>query len=199
MCFEHDDKKLCGVGVIAEKALSKLKIKVVNKIDKFVLTTCHREIDIDEPDKGIFRRNGRMRYIIRPTIERDRGCPFYFATFGKNGKHSWGILAIKSDKYLLKANLFCNGSFTKVEGVAICQSRENLLQKIVFEEPVIAAKPTNGPAQRKEDCPVLALAKDGFTLEYKNPNRECLYGFIGRKSGKEFQFYTVGYERLKVN
>jgi hypothetical protein len=78
----------------------------------------------------------------------------------------------------------------------MCQSKEGLMQKIVFDEPVIITKPINGPAERKEDCPTLTISENKKVLEYINPSRECLYGIIGIETKKSMQLYTVGYEEL---
>ena len=198
MCFDYDGKKFCGVGVVEETDRMRLKITTGNKIDKFVLTTCHREISTDEPDKGLFRKNGVVRVNIRPTLEFGKACPYYFGAFGKRGKHSWGIVYVRDLSYDLEARVYCNGGMRDAFGAFICESRQNLIQKLVFKEPIALARPTNGPAQRKSDCPELKLSEDKKTLEYKTPNRECLYGIIGLKSLKAFQLFTVGYEQLTV-
>jgi len=196
MCFSHDKGQFCGVGVIPQEDKTRIRINTKNDIDKFILTTCHREIDTDNPDKGLRRKNGIVNLDIVPTVEKNRACPYYFGSFNREGKHSWGIVAIKSAAYQLTAKAFCNGEISDVEGVFICQSKEGLLQKIIFDEEVILTKPVNGPAQRKSDCPPLKLSDNQKTLEYITPNRECLYGIIGKKSLKSMQLYTVGYEQL---
>ena len=196
MCFSYGDGSFCGVGVIPQEDKTRLRINTKNDIDKFILTTCHREVDTDNPDKGLRRKNGIVNVEIDPTVEKNRACPYYFGSFNREGKHSWGIVAIKSAAYQLKAKAFCNGETSSIEGVFICQSKEGLMQKIVFDEPVIITKPVNGPAERKDDCPVLSVSENKKVLEYINPSRECLYGIIGKESKKAMQLYTVGYEEL---
>lgn len=198
MCFKYDGEKFCGVGVIRHKEDKKLKIIVDNNIDKLVLTTCHREIDTDRPDKGLFRYDGVAKLHLNPTVEKGRACPYYFGAFEKKGRHSWGVVVVHSESYTLQGTLYCNGDVIKIEGSAICQSRENLIQRIIFKEPVKISKPVNGTAQRQEDCPVLKISNDGKVLEYKTPNRECLYGVVGVNSMKALQLYTIGYEQLIV-
>lgn len=198
MCFWHLGKKFCGVGVIQEKEEMFLTMDTHNNIDTFMLTTCHREIDTANPDKGLRRKNGIVTMQITPTLERGKACPYYFASFNREGKHSWGAVAIQTPEFKLQAKAMCNGGVDNAEGVYICQSREGLLQKIIFSEPVKITKAINGPAQRDEDCPDLKLSEDKRTLDYITPNRECLYGFIGEKTNHKFKLYTIGYEEIVV-
>ena len=196
ICFWHLGEKFCGVGVIPESEEMYLTLDTHNDIRTLMMTTCHREVDTNDPDKGLRRKNGIVTVEITPTLEKGRACPYYFAAFNDKGKHAWGTIAIKSDKYSLKAIHECNGKTLDVEGVSICQSKEGLIERITFEEDVLITKPINGPAEREEDCPVLNV--NGNVVEYVNPNRECLYGFIGKSSKKMFQLYTIGYEEIVV-
>lgn len=196
--YRNKKVKVCGVGVLPYREKVKLKVDAFNKIDKFVLTTCHRDIDTDEPDKGIFKKNGIVKVNYKPTVEKGRACPIYVAAFNRKGKHAWGTLAMENPAFKLQATLYCNGQVGKYNGVAICQSREDLIQKIVFEEPVKIIKPVDGPAERKESCPELKTSSSERVVEFRLPTRECLYGFIGKKSLKAFKLYTVGYEQLIV-
>lgn len=196
MCLKSRQGSFCGVGVLEQDENVRVRIDAFNKLDKFVLTTCHREIDTDKPDKGLFRENGVINLNLKQTIEKNKACPFYFGAFNKKGKHAWGIAVMKSDKYQLEATLNCNGDIEQITGVGICQSREGLIQKITFKEPVKITKPVNGPAQRKADCPEIITSYNDKVVEFKMPNRECLYGFIGKESKKLMQFYTIGYEQL---
>jgi len=188
----------CGVGVLPYKDKYELEINTNTKLDMFAITTCHREQTTNNADKGIFRKNGRIKVDFTPSLEKSRACPLYVGAFSRVGKHAWGVVAMESPAYQLQADIKCNGEQFKSNGVAICQSRNGLIQQITFPEPVKMAAPVDGPADRKAPCPKLTLSKSGRVLEFKMPNRECLYGFIGRKSYKAFQFYTIGYEQLIV-
>ena len=191
-------KTFCGVGVLPFADKYKLEINSEAKLDMFAITTCHREKTTHNADKGIFRKDGRIKIEFVPTVEKNRACPLYVGAFSRAGKHAWGVVAMESPAYQLQAKVFCNGETFDANGVAICQSRTGLMQKLVFPEPIKITKPINGPADRKEDCPELKASNSGHTIEFKIPNRECLYGIIGKKSYKAFQFYTIGYEELVV-
>ena len=198
ICFKVEGKKFCGTGIIPNKNIIKVKIDSNNNIENFMLTTCAREITTKNPDKGLFRRNGVVRLTLKPTIElEEKVCPFYFAAFSRSGKHAWGYLVV-DPQYKLEAKIKnCNGSKYDAKGVAICETRQGILQQIQFNEP-IAMVPTNGVADRKQDCPILPLRNNDTYLEFETPNRDCVYGIIGRKSKKMFILYTIGYEQVKV-
>ena len=199
ICFEFENKKFCGVGVIPSKNIIKLKINTKNNIENLMMTTCHREISTKDPDKGLLGRNGVVKLTLRPTIEIQKSvCPFYFASFARDGKHAWGMLVVKDPRYRLNATSLCNGDFKKESGVSICESKQGLIQRIVFNEPIVMITPTNGVAQRKEPCPKLDLSNNDRTIEYKTPNRDCVYGIIGKESKEMFILYTIGYEQVKV-
>lgn len=199
MDFSYGDAKFNGVGVIPYSPTIKLKIDAHDNIDKFVLTTCHREVDSDDPDRGLFRKNGVVKIELTPTLEIEKACPYYFGSFGRDGSYSAGVvLVVDHKKYSLPATVNCNGKVDKAVGAYICESKSNLIQRISFSEPVALARPTNGPAQRSSPCPVLELSDDQKSIEFKLPSRECLYGVIGRDTRKEFQFYTIGHEALIV-
>lgn len=191
-------KTFCGVGTLPYNEKYKLEINTGEKLDLFAITTCHREESTREPDKGVFKKDGRIFIDFVPTVEKNRACPLYAGAFNRSGKHAWGVVVMESPAYQLKATVFCNGKVISANGVFICQSRENLIQKIIFPEPVKLVKPVNGPAERKEDCPALKPFEGDKVVEFSLPNRECLYGFIGKESYKIFQLYTVGYEELIV-
>lgn len=198
ICFNVEGKKFCGSGVIPNKNIIKVKIDSDNNIENFMLTTCGREITTKDPDKGLFKRNGIVKLTLRPTIELDeKVCPFYFAAFTRSGKHAWGFLVV-DPQFELKADIKnCNGERYIKEGVAVCETRQGILQQIKFDEPV-AMITTNGVAERKENCPDLPLSKDQTYLEFATPNRDCVYFIVGRKSKKKFILYTIGYEQVKV-
>jgi len=192
-----EKKSFCGVGVMPYRASYKITVENKGKLNFFSMTTCHREITTENPDKGIFRKNGRINITYAPTIEQGKACPLFIAAFNRKGRHGWGVVAFENPRFKLKASLECNGVKTKTNGVGICQSRRGLIQKIVFEEEVVPLRPVNGAAERKELCPVLPT-KDNKTFEYTMPTRECVYGFVGKKSKKIHKFYTIGYEQLIV-
>lgn len=189
--------KFCGVGVLPYDESYALDITGYGKMNFFSMNTCHREITSENPDSGLFKKNGEIKINYKPTLEMGKACPLFIASYNRKGKHSWGVVAVENPGYTLNARIECNGDIYGSHGVGICQAKAGLLQKISFEENVFSADPADGPAERKDPCPKLGRVNKS-TFEFMMPPRECVYGFIGVSSGKEYKFYTVGYERLIV-
>ena len=194
---QYQEIYMCGVGVLPEDYEYNFEIKHRAKLNFFAVNTCHREITTENPDQGLFKKNGKLNLNYKPTLEKGKACPLYMAAYNRNGRHGWGTFAFESENFTLPAKIECNGDEIQFNGVSICQSRFGTLQKITFAEEVLPAKPVNGPAERVLDCPVLPT-KDGKTFEFIMPKRECFYGFIGKKSLKEHKLYTIGYEEVIV-
>ena len=56
--IDEDEGVFCGVGVLPYQESYKIRIESVAKINLFAMTTCHREVTTENPDKGIFKKNG---------------------------------------------------------------------------------------------------------------------------------------------
>jgi len=187
----------CGVGVLPHRDSYDIEVTSYGKLNLFTMTTCHREDTSENPDDGIFRRNGQIKINYKPALEKGRACPLYISAYNRKQKHAWGILAFDNPRFKLKSKHECNGKKYPANGVSICHSREGLLQRIEFENEVLQIKPTQGGAEKKEPCPLLPT-KDNKIFEYKMPSRECIYGFIDKKTKQVAQHYTSGYEELIV-
>jgi hypothetical protein len=194
---KNQSVEFCGVGVLPHDDTYEVRIKHVSKLNLVAMNTCHREITTENPDKGLFVKDGIYHVDYKPTLESGKACPLYVAAYNRSGKHGWGVLVFENPRYQLTSEVHCNGDVTGYNGVSICESREGLLQKITFNEEVEQALPVKGAADRKEDCPVLST-KEGKSFEFLMPPRECVYGFIGKQSRKWHQFYTIGYEQLVI-
>lgn len=202
ICFTHYVSKnktnyFCGVGVLPYADSYDLLIENEGKLNFFAMTSCHREKTTENYDKSIFKKDGRIKINYEPTLEKSKACPLFVAAFNRQGKHGWGAIFFEHPKYQLKANIECNGDNKIANGVSVCQSRQGLLQKITFQEEVVAVRPVDGPAERKEPCPVLPT-KDNKTFEFLMPTRECVYGFVSKNTKQVHIFNTIGYEQLIV-
>lgn len=193
----REKAEFCGVGVLPYLDEYKIKVKAKGDLNFFALTTCHEETTSENPDSGWKRKDGEVSFTYKPTMERGKACPLYVSAYNRKQRHSWGIVAFEHPRYEMNATLSCNGYVEDYNGVSICQSREALIQKIEFDEPVKLVRPINGAADRKGPCP--DIGEDGKKeYTFKIPERECVYGFIGRESGKLHQMYTIGYEEIPV-
>lgn len=199
--FKREENKeritFCGVGVLPFQDSYKIRIDSGAKINLFSLTTCHREITTENPDKGIFKKDGVVHITYNPTVEKGKACPLFVSAFNKQGKHAWGVIALEHPRFGLAAEVRCNGDRYSANGVSICQAREGLIQEISFLEEVKIVDAVNGSADRVKACPELT-SKDGRNFTFTTPPRECIYGFIGKTSRMIHKLYTVGYEEFIV-
>lgn len=195
--IKKDTVEFYGVGVLPEQETYYLKVKAHGKLDFFNMWSCHEDYVSNDRDDGIFKKNGVTDIEYTPTIEKGMACPVFIATYNKTQKHGFGLLAFENERFKLKATLHCNGFVQEANGVSICQTKFGLYQEIIFDEEVKALKPVNGPADRKVDCPALD-SQDMKSFKFLMPPRECVYGFIGKKSKHVHKFYTIGYESIIV-
>lgn len=194
---DDEEIKFCGTGVLPFQEVYDLEVQSYGKLNFFALTTCHEEDTTENPDKGIFKKNGKIKIQYQPTLEVGKACPLYISAYDRAQRHGFGILVFENPRYKLDAKLKCNGYITENHGVSICQSRKGLIQEIAFKEEVTTVKPVVGAADKKISCPVLK-SSDNKVFEFALPSRECIYGFIGKKSKKIHQFYSAGYEEIIV-
>jgi hypothetical protein len=202
MCVTYYKNKketvdFCGVGVLPYSDSYDLLIENKGKLNFFAMTSCHREITTENYDKGIFKKDGRIKINYEPTLEKGKSCPLFVAAFNREGKHGWGSIFFENPRFQLKAVIECNGEKTTSNGVSICQAREGLIQRITFENEVVPVKPVDGAAERKDPCPVLPT-KDNKVFEFIMPSRECTYGFVDKNTKQVHMFNTIGYEQLII-
>lgn len=200
LCFSYKKQGIesfCGVGVVPHKEEYKIKVKSKGKANLFMMTTCHREITSENPDKGLFKKDGVVKISYKPGLEKGKACPLFISSYDRKGRHGWGMVALEDPRFSLKAKVRCNGVDSDSNGVSACQSKVGLLQSITFEDDVKQLDPVNGSAQREKDCPQLRLI-NGKKVLFSIPPRECIYGFISKKNRKVHKLYTIGYEEIIV-
>lgn len=195
LCFKVKDQKFCGVGVLPYQDKYEIEVRNDGQLNYFSVTTCHREETSENPDSGIFRAEGKTEIKYYPKLEKDKTCPMYVSVYNRTARHSWGMIAFENPRFQLEAIIHCNGTIKKYKGVSICQSREDLIQRIEFDEAVTVSKGISGPAQRDKDCPELKRI-DEKTFEFNLPYRECRYAFKGKD--KIHTFYGIGYEEIVI-
>lgn len=196
--FEYKDIKFTGVGLLPVRDEYEIEMKGYGKLNSVELHTCHREITMENPDNGIFRRNGKTIIKFLPSnIEKNfKYCPMYVTHYNVDGKHAFGIIFFNKPDLNLRGTIECNGKPPQaVLGKAICESKDGLYQKIWFDEPVKISKPTNGNSGRKLPCDELNR-QDEKTFLFKISNRECNYKITGLTTGKILTLHTIGHEDI---
>ena len=182
--------QIFGSGTVPNAKEYPFNITSYSDMDLLTVTTCHREYSAQPKAKT-------ASYVYRPQLEEHYFCPVYFSAYNREGRTSFGLVIPENPKHTQEAILECNGKIKSHKGIAICESRAGLKQKISFPEKMLPAKPVNGPAERKEDCPVIA-PNATQVWEFSLPNRECLYQWKNSSTGATFQLYTIGYEQIIV-
>jgi len=183
-------KEIDGVGVVPMSNEYKIEIEAKGDLDLFTLSTCHREIANERAwNSGLFPNKRKTKVNFKPTeIEIEDYCPMMLGGYEiTKGRHSWGVVDFKTKEETLDARLICNGVDSNFNGVSICQAKEGLLQRIIFNTEV-----TVDP---DEDCQLPILK--GKIFEFSIKKGLCVYAFKGQN--KELhRLTTVGYEHIML-
>lgn len=198
--YTKETISFCGTGVLPNLPTYKLTVNSHAKINFFTMKSCHEEVTSENPNKGIFKKKDTYFLEYTPTIERGKACPLFFGAYSKRRKFGSGLIVFEDSEYQLPATIYCNGYTIESNGISLCHAREGLIQKIVFQEPVLLGEAVNGPLERLKwmgKCPPLELSKDGKSVKlYKMPPGECIYNFGGVNSKKLHKLYTSGYNGI---
>lgn len=161
-------------------------------LDLFTLDTCHREIAVsDAGDHGIFgnKRHVNFNLALDEGIETGSSCPVRMGGYEKiKGRHSWALVDFEDEEDTLPAEIKCNGVDYSSNGVTVCQSKEYLLQQIIFEVPVVVS-PTAA-------CP-MPDAPDKKTFTFPIAPKECVYAFTEiAQPHRTHRLTTLGYAAI---
>lgn len=181
MKFAVTGKECRGTCVVEynTKGYYVLKMESRHKHEYLSINTCAR----DEP----FEKEGRTyKYIYKPMgIEKLSNCPVFVSSYNRKEKNDHAVFAIRDDRFKLKANQVCNGKEKNDIGVGICQTKEGLIQEVMFDEPVKIARFCNDK---------YIFRSNNRYFRYNMPNRICKTVFRAIKSKKQYLLITIGYE-----
>lgn len=194
-----------GFGMPNKSADSKYRIEIEppgSKIDRLIITTCHRQDVIDKPDSiGWSNKSVLYDYSNVMDIESTRTCPMTISAIEeKSRKVAFGFLDFidSRSEYDLGAKSQCNGKLSYFKGRGYCQSAADLVQVIEFYEDVIVT-----PASQGENCQIFS-AKPQRRFEFKMPKGLCTYQFVSKYRSMDGQkrsrlrFYTYGLTDVPV-
>lgn len=164
-------------------------------IDVLLIRTCHREFAAEKITAGWFGKN-KFHYVYTPIpgIEDVRVCPLRLDTYesSKEGRHSWLLADFETPLNKLPFTMYCNGVVSRINGVAVCQSKEQTYQRVVFDEPVMVApvlpESCNKPVQKDAAYQV---------YEIKASLGECLFTFESR-SGAIARMTMIAYDGIAI-
>lgn len=197
-----------GVLVLPHTAIQSqmtFHVEAMGDLDLFTITTCHRSWSKEaawnitqivkggwwESDRKIVKkREVKFTLNLDKELEMDGDCPLELAGYSKEGVHSWAFIDFEHPRYALTADIRCNGQpQIAAPGVAICQAREGLVQKIEFDVEVILSP----------DGQCSVGAEKGSVFEFPMPSGDCVFLFRETKSPhREFKLTTLGYQSILI-
>lgn len=191
--LEINGKTYEGVTVLPDAESYAITIIPPGEADLALISSCHRETAIEKADSGwsLFGKKKKFTYQYTPVkgIEDKRVCPLRIQVFESvKGRHSWALLEKENKDYQLKFSSDCDGKHYEFNGVGICQSKTETVQRLKFNEPVMFA-----PADYNCGHP----RKVGDYYEIKSGLGECLY-HMKTEDGRLGRFILVSYQGVLV-
>lgn len=182
---EVNDEWHSGAFTVSKQVSYKLKIKAADDNDIVLLRTCARE-QYSEDEGGTWK----VTYTPIDPEERSPACPLRIYSLDAKGKNAFGFMVLQDpEKFKLPVYTRCNGRHTFQTGVSVCQTKEGLLQALVFSEDVVI-EPSAPHCDFKQST--------GREFVFGTPNRECSWAVVGLESGKEMIHWSLGYEKLML-
>jgi hypothetical protein len=185
--MEINGQKYYGVGVVKKQKEYKIRIRHPQRksLDYVRFSSCHRE-------QASNSEGSDWSFGFSPTenLEDSGSCLFHFESYNKSGKHGWGIIDVATEKESLFATVRCNGKVIS-DTTTICQSRNGLVQEIEFNSDVVLS------TKVLDRCKIGAPIETFRKLQFKMPNRECVFAFIS-SDFKIHKLTTIGYESILI-
>ena len=180
--FKVNDFWYIGFSIPQGNKDHKYKIEIEppgEKIDRLIITTCHRQVVIDKPGNvGWFKKSVGYEYSNADELESRRTCPMHiYALEEKSRMVGFGFIDFQDDRpeYDLSMNMQCNGKISYFVGRGYCQSASDLVQKFRFPEPVIVM-----PGTQRPECQIFdSKPKENF--EFQMPVGFCTYQFVSKR------------------
>lgn len=191
-------------GVFAANGAQRYEIHAIAAadLDMILVRTCHREWTkqkawnvTQKVQTGWFgftrtieaKREIKFTYVPDPEIEAVGACPMEIRGFSQSGQNSWALVDFRTPLEELTFRLKCNGVSSVQKGVAACQARQGLYQKVSFDEETTVLP--------DESC---SLGKTkGSEFEFRMPSGTCVYRFQSA-SGKVGRLTLVGYDGVLI-
>lgn len=186
-----DGKDFEGVGVLPQRASYEIVVHPRGAVDMLIINSCHRSLGFEKISTGWFSGKFKYNYAPIPNLESGRICPLRVEVFdASKSKNSWSFMDFQTPGYEIQGTTLCNGNREPFTGVAVCQSRRGLVQRIEFKEPIRFAPPQ--PSQCETPKRVAPS-----TYEFTVQTGECLLHFQ-TQDGKLGRLTTIGHEQVRV-
>lgn len=202
--FKVNDFWFIGFATPQGKADHKYRIEIEppgDKIDRLIITTCHRQEVIDKPGNvGWFKKSVGYDYSNADELESRRSCPMHiYALEEKTRIVAFGFIDFQDDRpeYSLSMEMHCNGKTSYFVGRGYCQTAQDLVQKFNFPEKVIVT-----PISQKPECQIFD-SKPSESFEFTMPVGFCTYQFVSKRkhaNGErvKIRVYTYGVTDVPV-
>lgn len=192
--LEINGQTYVGVTVVPHALSYSVNFIPPGNIDLMLIRSCHREYSVEKADTGwsLFgskKQKFNYKYVPISGLEDKRVCPLRVDIYeSEKGRQSWALLDFESPDYQIQYEVTCNGDVKRINGVGVCQAKEQTIQRLKFREPI-----------RFAPSPVMCNEpkKVGDTYEIKVAVGECLYHF-DTQDGKLGRMTIVGYQGVLV-
>lgn len=180
--FKVNDFWYVGFAFPNKKPDYKYRIEIEppgDKIDRLIITTCHRQDVIDKPNNlGWLKKSVAYDFDNSGSLESARTCPMHiYALEEKSRKVGFGFIDFADDRpeYDLSMAAECNGKTSYFVGRGHCQSAESLVQVFRFPERVIV-----DPQSQRPECKIFDSSPNDV-FEFKMPTGFCTYHFVSKR------------------
>lgn len=170
-----------GVYVLPKQKAYNIKAYLYKKAVVFKISSCHREWVWSDPGDDV-----EFRYEPLSGLENEGFCPLELGGFDMKGQHSWAYIDFVDDEEL-EAQIGCNGRVFSLKGVSVCQCKEGLVQRIVFDRPVEVLHPERCNSPESTD-------QKRFELHINSG--KCIYLFTD--GSKVHRMTTIGYDDVMI-
>jgi hypothetical protein len=157
----------------------------VKDINVLIISTCHQQKIVEKPTLRTFSITSIKG------LENSGFCPILVDTIDIAGANKSALIEIENEK--LDAAVNCSGEFKTSKGTSVCQSEENLTQRITFYEDVdfeVLAEGCNKP---------IRVPELGYKYDFKMSKGLCSYVFLGIHSDNVHRLTTWGYTNILFN
>ncbi len=177
-----------GSGVVEPAPKMTITVFPKDDADLISITSCHREMRIENPDKNFFDKGYKFEISPVDGLESGRSCPIEIGVYEKRkGRYQWAFLAIKNKKFQMPADVKCNGAVKKTVGTSVCQSRTILVQEYYFDRVVEAVF--------EDKCKLKNNSGQRFTFQI--PSGPCTVYFIDALNSQNIhQANLFGYDEI---
>jgi hypothetical protein len=184
--MQVNDRTGIGMMTVPLNLKMNITIQIPQKAEILRLSTCHREETVEKTGWQD-RKSHTWAITLIEGIETIGECPIRIDALDLEGESSWGFIDIVNEE--MYATLQCNGVTSWPKGVSVCQSREGLLQRIVFDGPTESELVTEG-------CPPLDVLKSKPGYNVTTGKGVCVYLFMEKSTGKFHRLTTFGYNSV---